>query len=508
VLIGVYTRFWNTAGGGEVYAGTLAEVLAGRHKVELLCEEEVDVARLHDRLGLDLAALPVRVLGDVDDHGFAEATADLDLFVNCSHGSQRPTQARRSVYIVHFPDFRSTTPPASRAAQLVGRRIGSGARIEWRSGIHPEETDGTRRWRWTNATATLLVHAPPGRRVLLELELSTEARPAGTEAETRIVVDGAVGAVVPKDVRRQRIGLPMEGRSSAIPVRIETAPFSPREAFGVDDPRALGVQVERADVVGTAFAERVARRVRPQLLEPQPHDFLRHYTAIVSNSPFTARWIRRRWNFASTVIEPPVTLREGGEKGPVILSVGRFFGPGSGHSKRQLEMVEAFGRLRPQAPGWELHLVGGCSEVDRPYLDLVRDRVGDLPVHIHDNAPKAEVDDLYRRAAIYWHAAGLGEDSSSHPERMEHFGISVVEAMSAGAVPVVFAEGGPSEIVREGHDGLHFHSADELVAHTVGLVTDEPRRRALATAAVARAGEYGRPRFEEKVWRLLDDLGS
>ncbi len=55
----------------------------------------------------------------------------------------------------------------------------------------------------------------------------------------------------------------------------------------------------------------------------------------------------------------------------------------------------------------------------------------------HVDAPGAELADLYARASIFWHAAGLGEDAEDDPNRMEHFGISIVEAMSAGAVPVV-----------------------------------------------------------------------
>ena len=49
------------------------------------------------------------------------------------------------------------------------------------------------------------------------------------------------------------------------------------------------------------------------------------------------------------------------------------------------------------------------------------------------------------------YVAGVeGEDAERHPERFEHFGISVVEAMAAGAVPLVFGAAGPGEIVQDG----------------------------------------------------------
>ena len=55
-----------------------------------------------------------------------------------------------------------------------------------------------------------------------------------------------------------------------------------------------------------------------------------------------------------------------------MLSVGRFFPTGQGHSKKQLEMVAAFRALVDDGlRDWELHLVGGCSDGGRGYLASV-----------------------------------------------------------------------------------------------------------------------------------------
>ena len=67
-------------------------------------------------------------------------------------------------------------------------------------------------------------------------------------------------------------------------------------------------------------------------------------------------------------------------------------------------------------------------------------------------------------------------DAELHPERFEHFGIAVVEAMAAGAVPVVFAAAGPAEIVRHGVDGFHWKTLDELQSFTRQLMNDEELR--------------------------------
>ena len=103
------------------------------------------------------------------------------------------------------------------------------------------------------------------------------------------------------------------------------------------------------------------------------------------------------------------------------------------------------------------------------------------------DAPGAELADLYGRASIFWHAAGLGEDTEDDPNRMEHFGISIVEAMSAGAVPVVLGEAGPAEIVEPGRSGRHYTDLDDLVAQTVDLIAD-PDELARLSAGAGRAG--------------------
>ena len=68
-----------------------------------------------------------------------------------------------------------------------------------------------------------------------------------------------------------------------------------------------------------------------------------------------------------------------------------------------------------------------------------------LPVHFHIGVSGEELGRLYEQASIFWSATGLDEDPEVHPVRFEHFGITTVEAMAAGAVPIVLAGGGRGE---------------------------------------------------------------
>lgn len=242
-------------------------------------------------------------------------------------------------------------------------------------------------------------------------------------------------------------------------------------------------------------------------------DHLGTYDRFLANSAFTAGWVDRLWDVRSQVLFPPVRPRHTSPvagKSLLILSIGRFFDPSRGHSKKQHELLEAFVELRRRGHGenWRLAFVGGAGPEDREYALEMKRRVRDLPpgveVDLHLDAPGAVVSRLLGEASVVWHGAGLGEDPDTHPERFEHFGIAVVEAMAAGAVPVVFAAAGPAEVVRDDVDGVHVRDLDGFVAATAELIEDPRRRARLAASARDRAQEFSADAFGARVRHLAE----
>ncbi|MGH9151695.1 MAG: glycosyltransferase family 4 protein [Acidimicrobiales bacterium] len=228
---------------------------------------------------------------------------------------------------------------------------------------------------------------------------------------------------------------------------------------------------------------------------------------LVVYSSFAQAWVRRRWGGDATVLPPPVRLGryQPEAKSPCILSVGRFFP--QGHSKRQDVLVEAYKRL-PDAvrEGWPLVLAGGCTgdAVSARYLADLRRAAAGHDVHFAVNVPQAELEDLYRRASLFWHATGYGRPPD-RPEAAEHFGLATVEAMSYGCVPMVYADGGQTEIVRSGH-GMLWTTTEELVDMTGRLVQDADERQRLAIRAAEASQEHGYPAFRERCGRLFEAL--
>ena len=147
----------------------------------------------------------------------------------------------------------------------------------------------------------------------------------------------------------------------------------------------------------------------------------------------------------------------------------------------------------------------GGSVPDNPYLDKVRDAIAGTACEIEvlANIPVERIRDLYRRAAIFWHACGLDED---RPERVEHFGMTTVEAMQNYCVPIVIDGGGQREIVQHEQNGFRFGSIEDLQRYTLRLLKDADERRRLAAAAYERSHCFNRDVFRSELDKFLEQV--
>jgi glycosyltransferase involved in cell wall biosynthesis len=187
-----------------------------------------------------------------------------------------------------------------------------------------------------------------------------------------------------------------------------------------------------------------------------PGNFIksRMYKFVV-NSRFTKGFIDREFGVDSQVLYPPIdtAVFRSGKKTNTILYVGRF------SQLTQLKnphlLVDIFRDIYSRIPGWQLILAGGSGVgADKKYLSDLKKSIGTLPVSLVLNPGLEDLKKLYGRAKIFWSATGFGADEKTQPLKVEHFGISLVEAMSAGCVPVVSDLGGYREIITTGRDGF------------------------------------------------------
>gem|GEM_PF-129229 len=242
--------------------------------------------------------------------------------------------------------------------------------------------------------------------------------------------------------------------------------------------------------------------------------FLDSYDLFLANSHYTAGWVKQWWSVENCeVLYPSIAIPELPgqlDKCKQILHVGRFFR--SGHNKKQLELVRVFKHLLESSKienDWTLTLVGQVDPTQQAYLDEVLEEAQGYPIKILNNIAYEQLRELYLKSAIYWHATGLGEQTERHPERNEHFGISTVEAMSYGCVPVVINAGGQPETVAHGHHGFLFNNEKQLGALTVECIRlfshDHKQYQKLSGNALARAREFSREHTKQA---LLDSISS
>jgi O-antigen biosynthesis protein len=234
------------------------------------------------------------------------------------------------------------------------------------------------------------------------------------------------------------------------------------------------------------------------------------YDHLIINGDYTGEWVVKRWGLKPTrKLYPPVNMynheSSADNKECIILSVSRFEISGS---KKQIELVQAFREMCRQYPeetrGWKFVLLGG-STPGNSYLDALEEAAvtAQCPIEIRANASVSEIKDHYRRAAVFWHACGLDE---TRPERVEHFGMTTVEAMQNSCVPIVIDGGGQREIVQHGESGFRFSTLDELKKFSLSVMKDKDQCRRMAEQARQRSHLFSHDVFKAHLEQLLDEV--
>jgi glycosyltransferase involved in cell wall biosynthesis len=225
---------------------------------------------------------------------------------------------------------------------------------------------------------------------------------------------------------------------------------------------------------------------------------------VVVNSYFTKKFIDAEYPQKSLVLYPPVDVKKfrPQKKEKIILYVGRF--SQLEQAKRQDILICAFKTFYDKiAPNWQLVLAGG-SEIGRTgFIAELKTSARGYPVRIWENPAFKEIRDLFAKSQVFWSAAGFGVNAQKHPEKLEHFGITPVEAMAAGCIPIIFAGGGHQEIIREGQNGFLWKYPEELIQKTADLVQDNQRLSLLAKNARKEAKKYSYERFKKEFLEII-----
>jgi len=235
--------------------------------------------------------------------------------------------------------------------------------------------------------------------------------------------------------------------------------------------------------------ERGTNRAFWQLYYLPLHLYLKHSVGqvdhLIANSYFTRDEIRRRWNLDATVIYPPVDVEDFAPLEPrekTVISVGRIV-----PAKNFLEVAMIASKMRNV-----VFKIVGVIQDEEYYDTLLRMKPSNLQI----------LPDLPRSALL----SELGKASAYlHCVRKEHFGISVVEAMAAGCIPVVHESGGPKEIVNGGY-GYTYRTIEDAVEAISRIIYDDELRRRMTKEVTVRARLYGVEVFKGKIKAFFGKL--
>ncbi|MCX7840964.1 MAG: glycosyltransferase, partial [Anaerolineae bacterium] len=464
--VGIYNRWLATLGGGEKHSLTIAEYLSRHHSVQVITHKPVSREEAAARLNVDLARVEFVYIPDCPAVQITPLTAEFDFFICASFLDIFPSRAPRSAMVVFFP-----TPLSAESSFRLRRRVGLILR-RWlmvptfEDGVlHTESLNGTQ-VRQTAAQVTiklppapreyavnfdLIARDPSARQAIIMLDdqiiESLDLKVDGTYAHCRMIIS-------PSRRVTRRLTIRTDTDVSATPVKMILARFE------IEHPRYRAYKILFERWLKTWGLK--LHRIPPDVLSFI--ESLKTYDALWAISKFTQTWIKRYWDSPSQVLYPPVDVENfaPGEKQNQILSVGRFF-VGS-HNKKHDVLIKAFKEMVNEGlMGWKLHLVGGVgpNDDDKKYLQQLRVQAEGYPIEIHTDIPFVDLVKLYSESAIYWHACGFGEDEEREPIKFEHFGITTVEAMASGCVPVVINKGGQSEIVQHGRNGFLWNTLPE-----------------------------------------------
>lgn len=199
----------------------------------------------------------------------------------------------------------------------------------------------------------------------------------------------------------------------------------------------------------------------------QTEKSLRHIDKIIANSKNTQNRVRKYYKKDAKIIYPPIKQCKFRKFGEFWLSVNRIYP----HKRIELQ-VEAFRAL----PKEKLVIVGGWMKGDHAagYAKKIFKNLPENVKYIGEVGEK-ELEELYGECKAFI-TTSMNED----------FGMTPLEAMSAGKAVVAVNEGGYKETVLNGKTGCLVNSDKESIINAIKEISKNPKKYKKACQRQAR----------------------
>jgi glycosyltransferase involved in cell wall biosynthesis len=232
------------------------------------------------------------------------------------------------------------------------------------------------------------------------------------------------------------------------------------------------------------------------------YDSLMKNTLVLTNSQYCRKVIYNALGIDSKIVYPPVdveTFRETAlkptiQREDIILVISRIA------PDKQIEnAIELAKILRGRGIGRKkkgMVIAGNVHHYDEQYYQELKKMIADYDlsdyISLQTTISFSKLVKLMQLAKVYF-----------HPRIDEHFGISSVEAMASGLVPIVSDIGGHTEFVPSKY---HFHTLDhaaDLVALAFEATTTDSERKDISDSTIRFSNENYISSFNHILSELL-----
>ncbi|MEM1588632.1 MAG: glycosyltransferase [Candidatus Bathyarchaeia archaeon] len=213
--------------------------------------------------------------------------------------------------------------------------------------------------------------------------------------------------------------------------------------------------------------------------------YLEH-SLILTNSRFSQSIIKKWTGKNAQVVYPPVEVEKfyfrSDSRDNIIVTCSRFT------PEKGLNIIP---EIASKIPEGKFYIFGSTSKTSWEVISEIKKAINKFKIkniYLRPNASLKEMLTIYRKAKIYLHTM-----------INEHFGLSIVEAMASGLVPLIHKSGGPYMDIldcKQGIYGFYYKTEDEAVNIIKNLLSDESTLKKIREKAIERSFLFNKNAFK------------